>query len=292
MSFTQFKLDDDSAGITNDEKGWYYYAQGFFRNQFSPNYTGTASNGSNSLLEYNGISSLQLTSPELPVVIPRNSSQEGRDNQVQIPIQIGDPNGTNANPWYNYKWLHYYGTVEIAGIVQLANSAGFEITYINLTGEIKAWQSVWGNNGALTGAGRPHPSVYSKNIVITHDSANSKIRVTDINSEMVVGATVYFYKGYLPSYDNPNPWYYTPIDTSVTPPPTVLQMTFALSPWTGVYYKDTNSFKINDPGTTPLTPQSGYGQFTPPGDDHQYQVFPGTTSEANISDPLINFDII
>ena len=291
MSFTQFKLDDDIAGIAANEKGWYYYAQGFFRNQFSPNYTGTASNGSNSLLTYNGISPLQLTPPELPVVIPRNSSQEGRDNQVQIPIQIGDPNGTNANPWYNYKWLHYYGTVEIAGIVQLTN-LDYEITYINLTGEIKAWQSVWGNNGALTGAGRPHPSVYSKNIVVTHDSANSKIRLTGINSEMVAGATVYFYKGYLPSYDNPNPWYYTPIDTSVTPPPTVLQMTFALSPWTGVYYKDTDSFKINDPGTTPLTPQSGFGQFTPPGDDHQYQVFAGTTSEANISDPLINFDII
>jgi hypothetical protein len=290
MTFTQFKLEGTIPGIAPSEIGWYYYAQGFFRDNITPQYSGTAQNGSNSLVTYNGV---DLSNPTTPVVIPRNSSQEGLDNQAQIPIQIGDPNGTNSNPWYNYKWLHYYATVEINTITPIAGTTNYSITYINLVGEIKQWQSVWGNNGALTGLGRPHPNVYSQNIVISHDTATSTIVVKGINAEMVPGATVYFYKGDLASYDNPNPWYYTPIDASITTPPLAiaLQMTFALSPWTGRFYPFTNSFDVNDL-TTPATPQSGYAQFTQPEADEQYGLFTGVPSESNISNPLINFDII
>jgi len=287
MTFTQFELDSSIPGIATSEVGWYYYAQGFFRDDITPA-VGPTQNGSVSLLSYNGVDS---QTPTTPVVIPRNSSQSGRDNQVQIPTQFGDPNGGNANPWFNYKWLHYYGTVEIVSIVELADS--YEITYTNLTGEVKPWQSVWGSTGALTGAGRPHPSVFSKNIVMSHDTANSKIEITSTldNSEMVAGATVYFYKGDLGAYENKNPWYFTPFDPSVTTP-IALQMTFALSPWTGVFYPDgINSFEVTNL-TTPITGQSGYGQFSQPSASEQTGSLPGVPGVANISDPLIDFDII
>ena len=289
MTFTQFKLEDSIPGIAPNEIGWYYYAQGFFKEDIGQSEnSGQTQNGSSSLLNYNGVNP---DNPTIPVVIPRNSSQPGFNNQVQIPIQIGDPDGTNANPWFNYKWLHYYGTVEIVSIVELADR--FEITYTNPTGELpKPWQSVWGSTGALTGTGRPHPSVFSTNIVKSHDSATSKIQITGRtnNSEMVAGATVYFYKGNLPSYDNPNPWYYVPFVTDVTIP-IALQMTFALSPWTGVYYKDTESFEVTDL-TEPVTGQSGYGQFSQPSATEQLGYFPGVPSAASINDPLIDFDII
>jgi len=287
MTFTQFKLEGTIPGIAPSEIGWYYYAQGFFRVNITAEYSGTAQNGSNSLVTYNG--------DNTTVVIPRNSSQEGLNNQAQIPIQIGDPNGPNPNPWFNYKWLHYYATVEIVTITPITGSSNYSITYINLVGEVKEQQSVWGNNGALTGPGRPHPSVYSQDLVQSHDTATSTIVIKrrEDNPEMVPGATVYFYKGDLASYDNPNPWYYTPIDTSITTPPLAiaLQMTFALSPWTGVFYPFTDSFHVNDL-TAPATPQSGYAQFTQPGAEEQLDRFPGVPSESNISDPLINFDII
>ena len=69
-------------------------------------------------------------------------------------------------------------------------------------------------------------------------------------------------------------------------------MTFALSPWTGVYYSSAeNSFDVTDL-TEPVTGQSGYGQFSQPSADEQLGYFPGVPSEANINDPLIDFDII
>ena len=290
MTFTQFELEDTIPGIAANEVGWYYYAQGFFKEDIGQSETpGQTQNGSQSLLNYNGVNA---DNPTTPVVIPRNSSQPGLNNQVQIPIQIGDPDGTNANPWFNYKWLHYYGTVEIVSIVELVDS--YEIIYTNPIGELpKPWQSVWGSTGALTGPARPHPRARSRNIVMSHDSATSKIEITNIenNSEMVAGATVYFYKGNLPSYDNPNPWYYVPFAPNVTIP-IALQMTFALSPWTGVYYSSAeNSFDVTDL-TEPVTGQSGYGQFSQPSADEQLGYFPGVPSEANINDPLIDFDII
>ena len=287
VTFTQFKLDSGIEGLASGEEGWYFYAQGFFRNDVTPVYEGIAQNGSLSLLTYNGVDS---SNPTTPVVIPRNSSQEAMNNQAQIPIQIGDPNGTNANPWFNYKWIYPYATAEIDTIAENAN--GYIITYTNLVGNIKPWQSVWGSNGALTGAGRPHPSVYSKNVVVFHNTSNSTIQVTDVstNPEMVVGATMYFYRGDLSTYDNPNPWYYVPFETGVDTP-IALQMTFALSPWAGVYYKDTDSFEVTDL-TTPITDQSGYGQFSEPGAVEQQGVFIDIPGTANITDPLIDFDII
>ena len=295
MTFTQFELDNTIPGIAPSEIGWYYYGQGFFRNDITPQYTGTAQNGSESLLTYNGIDPTSTSTPTTPVVIPRNSSQEGLNNQVQIPIQIGDPAGSNPNPWFNYKWLHYYATVEIDTIVPIAGfpASYRSITYINPSNveKIKNLQLVWGTTGALTGAGKPHPSVYSQNWVVSHDTATSTIIVKGINTEMVAGATVYFYKGNLASYENPNPWYYAPKVTNVNTP-IALQMTFALSPWTGIYYPvEPSSFNVNNL-TTPSTPQSGYAQFTEPGAAEQYGIFPGVTSESNISNPLISFDII
>ena len=182
--------------------------------------------------------------------------------------------------------------MEIVSIVDLGVIFGIEITYTNQQGELpKPWQSVWGSTGALTGPGRPHPRVRGSNIVKSHDSANSKIVISSSsnNSEMVAGATVYFYKGNLPSYDDPNPWYFTPFDPLITTP-IALQMTFALSPWTGVYYTG-DGFEVTNL-TTPITGQSGYGQFSQPGASEQLGYFPGVPSQANIDDPLIDFDII
>jgi hypothetical protein len=185
--------------------------------------------------------------------------------------------------------------VEIVSIVELTDNIGdyFEIEYNNPSdvNKIKPWQSVWGSTGALTGAGRPHPRVNSTNIVMAHDAANSKIKITDTedNSEMVAGATVYFYKGDLGAYENKNPWYFTPLDSLVTIP-IALQMTFALSPWTGVYYTD-DGFEVTN-NTTPITGQSGYGQFSQPSASEQTGSLPGVPGVANISDPLIDFDII
>ena len=128
---------------------------------------------------------------------------------------------------------------------------------------------------------------------MSHDTANSKIEITNTlnNSEMVAGATVYFYKGDLGAYENKNPWYFTPFDPLVTTP-IVLQMTFALSPWTGVYYPyGINSFEVTNP-TTPITGQSGYGQFSQPSASEQTGSLPGVPGVANISNPLIDFDII
>ena len=289
MTFTQFELEGSIPGIATSEIGWYYYAQGFFRDDITPAVAPTQ-NGSASLLTYNGVDSI---TPTTPVVIPRNSSQSGMNNQVQIPTQFGDPDGTNANPWFNYKWLHYYCTVEIVSIVGLVDSYMIEYSNPSDVDKIKPWQSVWGSTGALTGPDRPHPSYKSKNIVMSHDIANSKIEITDIdnNSEMVVGATVYFYKGNLGGYENKNPWYFVPFAPNVTIP-IALQMTFALSPWTGVFYPyGINSFEVTN-NTLPVTGQSGYGQFSEPGAFEQQESFPNVSGDAEITDPLINFDII
>tara|TARA_R110002050_G_scaffold72845_1_gene156865 strand:+ start:23 stop:5116 length:5094 start_codon:yes stop_codon:yes gene_type:complete len=289
MTFTQFELEGSIPGIATSEIGWYYYAQGFFRDDITPAVAPTQ-NGSASLLTYNGVDPI---TPTTPVVIPRNSSQSGMNNQVQIPTQFGDPAGTNENPWFNYKWLHYYCTVRIVSIVALADSYMIEYSNPSDVDKIKPWQSVWGSTGALTGPGRPHPSYKSKNIVMSHDIANSKIEITDIdnNSEMVVGATVYFYKGNLGGYENKNPWYFVPFAPNVTIP-IALQMTFALSPWTGVFYPyGINSFEVTS-NTLPVTGQSGYGQFSEPGAFEQQESFPNVSGDAEITDPLINFDII